>query len=144
MSDTLPVTRHRTTGAVPGTDLFFHCRDVVNMPGVKYLWVGRLVPGLPGNPPQFDCYEELWLYEGREYFDVEQVIAAVAFADGQRAVRDRMGETLRRLIHGLIRPLWADMPDHERESWRAKADATMRLMSSFNLAVTLQETGNGK
>ena len=40
-----------------------------------------------------------------------------------RDVTDRLGEALRRYRHGLVRPLWADLPEEEREGWRSTAAA---------------------
>ena len=39
-----------------------------------------------------------------------------------REPRDVLGEALRRWRYGLIRPLWADMPESRREIYRIDAD----------------------
>lgn len=47
---------------------------------------------------------------------------------GDRSIEDLLGEALRRHRHGLMRPLWADMPDGElKQRWRA---AGMALLSA--------------
>jgi hypothetical protein len=38
-----------------------------------------------------------------------------------RSIDDRLGEALRRIRYGLMRPLWADMTESEREYWRTTA-----------------------
>jgi hypothetical protein len=35
----------------------------------------------------------------------------------QRSIDDRLGEALRRIRHGLMRPLWADMDEADKEGW---------------------------
>lgn len=53
----------------------------------------------------------------------------------ERPMRDRMGEVLRRYAHGLIRPLWRDMREEERESWRRSADLFMAALAVLHIKV---------
>ena len=39
----------------------------------------------------------------------------------ERDITDRLAEALRRYRHGLIRPLWADLPEEDRDGWRNMA-----------------------
>ena len=42
----------------------------------------------------------------------------IGAASPERDIDDRLGEALRRIRHGLIRPLWHDMTEESREGWR--------------------------
>ena len=43
-------------------------------------------------------------------------------AEEANEIRDRVAEALRRARDGLIRPLWADMTEGQKNSWRIVAD----------------------
>jgi hypothetical protein len=47
-----------------------------------------------------------------------------------RDVRDRLGEALRRHLHGLMRPLWSDMNDVDRELWHVTAESFVEIAES--------------
>jgi len=57
-----------------------------------------------------------------------------------RTLRDRLGETLRRYRHGLLRPLWADMTEPARESYRDLADQFVRIAASVGLRIAITDT----
>ena len=43
--------------------------------------------------------------------------AQICAASSERSIDDRLGEALRRIRHGLMRPLWADMPGDQKDGW---------------------------
>lgn len=55
---------------------------------------------------------------------------------GPRDVDDRLGEALRRWRHGLIRPLWRDMTEADKEGWRnAAASWRVSILADVGLTV---------
>jgi hypothetical protein len=56
-----------------------------------------------------------------------------------RDLRDRLGEALRRHRHGLIRPLWADMNEPDREAYRRAADMFVRTANGVGIVITTSE-----
>lgn len=139
------VSKLRATKPIPGTDLFTQVYDIVNMPGVTALWAGRVLPTAnPGDPVEYETTDQVWLYRGEEFATVADVIAAWNADQRAAVVRDRTAEGLRRLIHGLIRPLWHDMTEEQREGWRCKADIFIRLLAGFGVRFELGERPDGR
>ena len=54
-----------------------------------------------------------------------------------RDVRDRLGEALRRASRGLMRPLWADMSEAEKDIWRDAADRVERVCLDVGLKLEI-------
>lgn len=48
-------------------------------------------------------------------------------------MRDRLGEASRRYLHGLVRPLWHDLPDERREPWRREGDVLANILRSVGV-----------
>jgi hypothetical protein len=141
---TITVTRLRMERKLPGTDLLCQYRSIVNMPGVTQLWVGRIrQPAVAGVQPTYETMEEAWIFEGEEFYSVDDLMHAWNGGIERRVLRDRLAEALRRLVHGLIRPLWTDMREEDREPWRIKAAALMKLFASFDLEFSLMENQDG-
>lgn len=53
-----------------------------------------------------------------------------------RDIDDRLGEALRRWRHGLVRPLWADLPEADKEGWRKEA-ALLRVTILKDVGLTV-------
>lgn len=132
------VTKLRSQRELPGTDFFMQHHEIVNIPGACAIWVGKMVPLDPAAPesePKYETVEQAYIYCGQEFYSVEELHAAVDAEKVRQALRDRLGESIRRLVHGLIRPLWQDCTEDHKEHWRLKADQLMRLFASFDLSV---------
>lgn len=57
-----------------------------------------------------------------EYIRADQITASQeAPPIGGRSIDDRLGEAVRRYQCGLLRPLWADMDEGAKDSWRTAA-----------------------
>lgn len=57
-----------------------------------------------------------------------------------RDIDDRLGEALRRWRHGLIRPLWRDMTDADKEGWRnAAASWRVSILADVGLTVAIKD-----
>lgn len=131
------VTTLRAERKLPGTDLFCQYHRVVNLPGLSCIWVGRVKPdAAPGSTPDYETLEQAWLLDGEEYYSLDEAIAAWHAKREREDLRDRVAEAVRRMLYGLIRPLWHDMKDIDRERWRERADALLRLFRSFGLTIT--------
>lgn len=53
----------------------------------------------------------------------------------ERSIPDRLGEALRVHRYGLIRPLWPDLDDANKEAWRAVAGRFIGIMRRRGLKV---------
>ena len=59
-----------------------------------------------------------------------------------RSIDDRHGEALRRIRHGLVRPLWHDMTEESREGWRNIAQS-LRLTVFKDVGLDIKLAGEG-
>lgn len=50
-------------------------------------------------------------------------------------VRDQLAEAMRRRAYGLIRPLWAELPDEKKTGWLEAADGFIALLASMGLKI---------
>jgi hypothetical protein len=55
-----------------------------------------------------------------------------------RPLRDYLGEAIRRMRYGLVRPLWADARDDVKDNWRQDADAMIRVLRDEGLSIELK------
>jgi hypothetical protein len=55
-----------------------------------------------------------------------------------RDVLDRLGEALRRYRHGLMRPLWADMTEADREGWRNLAATFVMDLKNVGIRIEVE------
>jgi hypothetical protein len=59
-----------------------------------------------------------------------------------RPLRDRLGEAMRRARVGLVRPLWADLPEDAKEDYRLAADRLAgHLANDLHFVVSDSEAG---
>lgn len=142
-TQTMPVERLKQTLTLQGTDLFTRYSDIINLPGVTSLWVGRALPTEPGSIPDYEVVEHVWFFKGEEYNSFSDVTDAWTDHHRDQLQRERMAEAMRRIHHGLIRPLWRDLPDANKQSWLQLADTLIRLMRSFGLRLELMERTDG-
>jgi hypothetical protein len=112
------------------------------MPGLSAIWVGRARP-TADDPYRYETIESAWIYRDVEYATAAEAIAAWNEDQRQQLLRDRVGEALRRLFYGLIRPLWRDLPEERRNTWRRTADVVMRLLRSFGVRIELADKTDG-
>lgn len=52
-----------------------------------------------------------------------------------RDLTDRLAEFIRRFHHGLMRPLWADLPENERAYYRDQVPFVLDLLLSVGVKV---------
>lgn len=72
------------------------------------------------------------------------IINLIKTAAGSRDLADYMGEAMRRYRCGLVRPLWADMPEgEEKERWRGQGREFARSIEHVGLAVVLPQEKSG-
>jgi hypothetical protein len=57
----------------------------------------------------------------------------------RRSVRDHVAEALRRRVYGLVRPLWAELPDENKATWLEAADGFIALMASVGLKIVAED-----
>lgn len=60
--------------------------------------------------------------------------------DREEILRDRLGEIMRRDAYGLVRPLWADLPEPLRERWRERADRLIERCRARGIIITIEES----
>lgn len=133
----IAVTKLLRERTLEGTDLLCQYHTAVNMPGVAALWVGRHRP-TDDDPHHYETFEQAWFFGDREFATVEEAVAAWQAHEREKVIRDRVGESLRRFRFGLIRPLWRDMQDADREGWMNAGDVLMRLFASFALRIDME------
>ncbi len=53
-------------------------------------------------------------------------------------VLDRLGEALRRYRHGLMRPLWADMTEADKDGWRNLAATFVMDLKKVSIRIEVE------
>lgn len=110
--------------------------DAVNFPGISVVCVTEPTSCDPRLVSQI--YE---LDDGQQFTDADAAISAWQRAANNREASELLGEALRRLVRGLVRPLWNELTDDQKASWVQTAAAFARLLEAFGLRIVKAEEG---
>jgi len=118
------------------TDTLEHGRvrqifDVLGLPGMQVVCVSQVNDDREFEPVS----QEYRLTDGQTFENLDDALLAWDELKASLALLDGVGELLRRHRHGLMRPLWQELKDHEKEPWRAMARQFLQLATSLDLSI---------